>query len=82
MIDKVIIKQLSNQDDATLLDNEFSIRYQWYTSSDYFVKCLEENLESKRITLKANYEEVLRLQNNSQTILLEVPLEILPLICL
>jgi GNAT superfamily N-acetyltransferase len=54
--DIITIKQLSNSDEAGLLDHEFSQRYPWYRQGDYYLKCLYENLEGKRISLMALYE--------------------------
>ena len=54
--DMITLKQLSNDQDAFLLDQAFSRIYPWYNSSDYYLKCLKENLEGKRITLMAFYE--------------------------
>ncbi|SFS40934.1 Acetyltransferase (GNAT) family protein [Paenibacillus sp. 453mf] len=41
------------------MDIAFSKRYPRYTSNDYFFNCLEENLEGKRVTLLAYYEDTL-----------------------
>lgn len=59
MKDIIILKQLSNTAETDILDHGFSQRYGWYCKGDYFHKCLEENLEGKRITLMAFYEEAL-----------------------
>lgn len=59
MTDRITVKQLSNTDEAYLLDQEFTSKFPWYTSSDYFLRCLDENLIGKRITLMAYYEGVL-----------------------
>ena len=55
MSNQITIRQLSNHEEVSLLDFEFSKRYPWYTSNDYFNKCLEENIEGKRVTLMAYY---------------------------
>ncbi|AJS58944.1 GNAT family N-acetyltransferase [Paenibacillus sp. IHBB 10380] len=55
----ITLKQLSNIAEADILDHEFSQRYRWYCQSDYYHKCLEENLEGKRITLMVFYEDAL-----------------------
>ncbi|GAK40913.1 GNAT family N-acetyltransferase [Paenibacillus urinalis] len=59
MTKPISIKILSSYEDVSLLDIEFSKRYPWYTSNDYFSICLEENLEGKRVTLLAYYEDTL-----------------------
>jgi GNAT superfamily N-acetyltransferase len=59
MTDKITLKQLSSHEEVSLLDQEFSNKYPWYTSNDYYLNCLKENLEGKRITLMAFYEGVL-----------------------
>ncbi|KGE17075.1 GCN5 family acetyltransferase [Paenibacillus wynnii] len=59
MTDKITLNQLSSHEEVYLLDKEFSNKYPWYTSNDYFINCLKENLEDKRITLIAFYEGVL-----------------------
>lgn len=59
MADTITIKQLSKLDEASLLDQKFAEKYPWYRSGDYFVKCLEENREGKRITLMALSEGTL-----------------------
>ncbi|KOP69174.1 GCN5 family acetyltransferase [Bacillus sp. FJAT-18019] len=41
------------------MDVEFSKRYPWYTSNDYFYKCLEENTQGSRVTLMTYFEETL-----------------------
>lgn len=56
MNDKITISQLSSLDEANVLDYEFTQRYRWYTSSDYYHKCLAENMEGTRISLMAFYE--------------------------
>ncbi|WP_025685680.1 GNAT family N-acetyltransferase [Paenibacillus maysiensis] len=55
MSNQITIRQLSNHEEVSLLDFEFLKRYPWYTSNDYFYKCLEENIEGKRVTLMAYY---------------------------
>ncbi|MCM3633643.1 GNAT family N-acetyltransferase [Paenibacillus camelliae] len=52
----IVIKQLSNHDEAKLLDYEFTQRYPWYRSGDYYERCLKENIENNRITLLAFYK--------------------------
>ncbi|MEK4978169.1 GNAT family N-acetyltransferase [Bacillus sp. FSL K6-6540] len=59
MTNSISITQLTNHEEAFLLDNEFSKRYPWYTSKDYFYKCLEENKQGNRVTLLAYYEGTL-----------------------
>ncbi|MGG3280100.1 GNAT family N-acetyltransferase [Paenibacillus solani] len=59
MTNPISLKQLSNREEASLLDIEFSRRYPWYTSKDYFYKCLEENIQGSRVTLLAYYEGTL-----------------------
>lgn len=59
MSNQITIRQLSNHEEVSLLDFEFSKRYPWYTSNDYFNKCLEENIEGKRVTLLAHYADEL-----------------------
>ncbi|MCM3782402.1 GNAT family N-acetyltransferase [Neobacillus mesonae] len=49
----IILKQLSNLDEAALLDREFSAHFPWYKQSNYYIRCLEENHNGKRITLMA-----------------------------
>ncbi|MBW4082214.1 hypothetical protein [Paenibacillus sp. S150] len=53
MSNPVLIKQLSQEEEAAELNLEFSKRYPWYKESDYFLRCLEENRGGKRITLIA-----------------------------
>ncbi|CAM3949523.1 GNAT family N-acetyltransferase [Cohnella lubricantis] len=55
----ILIRQLTNHEEASLLDVEFSKRYPWYTSKDYFYKCLEENKQGFRVTLLAYYQGIL-----------------------
>ncbi|RIX53749.1 GNAT family N-acetyltransferase [Paenibacillus nanensis] len=55
----ITLKQLSNQDEASLLDREFSRHYKWYRQGDYFFRCLEENTSGKRVSLMAFYEGAL-----------------------
>lgn len=59
MKDIITLKQLSNIAEAGILDHDFSQQYRWYSKGDYFHKCLVENLEDKRITLMAFYEDEL-----------------------
>lgn len=59
MSNQITIRQLSNHEEVSLLDFEFSQRYPWYTSNDYFYRCLEENVEGKRVTLMAYYAGML-----------------------
>ncbi|WP_374019264.1 GNAT family N-acetyltransferase [Paenibacillus thiaminolyticus] len=53
MADNITLRQLSTVDEAALLDHECNLSFPWYTSRDYFLKCLDENREGKRITLMA-----------------------------
>ncbi|MDT0122416.1 GNAT family N-acetyltransferase [Paenibacillus sp. RRE4] len=59
MENQIRIRHLSNHEEVSLLNFEFSKRYPWYTSNDYFDKCLEENIEGKRVTLMAYYGDTL-----------------------
>ncbi|WP_314589818.1 GNAT family N-acetyltransferase [Paenibacillus terrigena] len=59
MSEKITLRQLSNLDEVARLDEEFSLHYNWYHKSEYYNKCLEENLEGNRITLMAYYEDKL-----------------------
>lgn len=59
MTNPISIKQLSTREEASVLDVEFSKRYPWYTSKDYFYKCLEENDQGSRVTLLAYFEGTL-----------------------
>ncbi len=47
------IRSLSSEAEKDLLHAEFSKRYPWYTSNDYFDNCLEENRQGRRVTLLA-----------------------------
>ncbi|WMT38901.1 GNAT family N-acetyltransferase [Paenibacillus sp. D2_2] len=47
------IKRLSTVEEADLLDIEFAEQYPWYHRGDYYLNCLEENQEGKRVTLMA-----------------------------
>lgn len=58
MTNPISIKQLSTIQEASLLAIELPKRYPWY-SSDYFFRCLEDNIQEKRITLIAYYEGML-----------------------
>lgn len=53
MADNITVKQLSTVDEAALLDHERDLSFPWYTSGDYFLQCLDENRQGKRITLMA-----------------------------
>lgn len=53
----VTLKQLSTQDQAAMLDREFVNHFPWYRSGNYFAKCLEENVQGKRVTLMAFHNE-------------------------
>lgn len=55
----ITLKQLSNLDEAALLDQEFSTHFPWYKQSEYFIRCLEENRDGKRITIMAFYGDSL-----------------------
>jgi len=49
----ITIRQLSHAEEARVLNEQFALRYPWYTSGDYYDRCLQENREGKRITLLA-----------------------------
>lgn len=55
MEDIITLKQLTDIDEALLLDHEFSTQFPWYKQGEYFIRCLEENREGKRITVMAFY---------------------------
>ncbi|MFK4169674.1 hypothetical protein ACI2LM_25820 [Paenibacillus lautus] len=55
MKDFITLKQLSDIDEAVLLDQAFSTHFPWYKQGEYFIRCLEENREGKRITIMAFY---------------------------
>lgn len=57
MEDLIRLKQLASEEEANLLDKAFSEIYPWYSSRDYFMDCLEENRQGKRVTLLAFYGE-------------------------
>jgi len=47
------ITRLSTVEEAEMLNVAFAERYPWYTEGEYYLNCLEENREGKRITLIA-----------------------------
>ncbi|WP_052350535.1 GNAT family N-acetyltransferase [Paenibacillus gorillae] len=55
MEEQITLKRLSSQEEASALDENFSAIYPWYSSSDYYEKCLAENREGTRVTLIAYY---------------------------
>ena len=55
MMNKLILRQLSSDEEANLLCEEYIRRFPWY-HSDYFTTCLLENREGKRVSLMAMYE--------------------------
>lgn len=59
MKDLIRLKQLTSEEESALLDKAFSRIYPWYSSRDYFMDCLEENRQGKRITLLAFYGDKL-----------------------
>ncbi|NMO98172.1 GNAT family N-acetyltransferase [Paenibacillus lemnae] len=59
MTNPITLKQLTNQEEASLLDQEFLKKYPWYTSGDYFLTCLEENQQGRRVTLMCYYADTL-----------------------
>ncbi|GGG77365.1 GNAT family N-acetyltransferase [Paenibacillus radicis (ex Gao et al. 2016)] len=52
---EITLTRLSTREEAAILDQAFSAIYPWYSSSDYYMKCLGENQEGKRVTLIAYY---------------------------
>jgi hypothetical protein len=56
---QISIKQLTAINEVRILDSEFAKWYPWYTKSDYYEKCLEENQLGSRVTLLAFYDEEL-----------------------
>ncbi|GGH26966.1 GNAT family N-acetyltransferase [Paenibacillus segetis] len=56
---QITIKQLSSIDEAILLDQQFSQHFGWYKQGNYYMDCLEENRDGKRVTLMAFYNDEL-----------------------
>lgn len=58
-MNNISIKQLSTAEEAEMLDTHFSIQFPWYSKSDYYHNCLQENANGKRITLIAYFHDQL-----------------------
>lgn len=59
MKDLITLKRLSTLEEAGLLDRQFAAHFSWYKQGDYYIRCLEENRDGKRITLMAFYGDSL-----------------------
>lgn len=53
------ITRLTTIEEAELLDQKFAEQFGWYQRGGYYLKCLEENQTSKRVTLIAYYNDSL-----------------------